>query len=206
MTPEAVCSTWDVSRETADRLVAYSEILLQWNARINLIGRATEGDLWHRHIADSAQLFDFLPDPAARWLDIGSGGGLPGIVIAIFAAEMRPDLSVMLVESDQRKAAFLRAAARQCGISVDIKAERIEAFKIAPPDVLSARALASLARLFELSEHLVSSETTLLLPKGARWRKEMTEALENWSFDCEETPSSTDEHGVILKIGDLKRV
>jgi 16S rRNA (guanine527-N7)-methyltransferase len=195
----------DVSRETLDRLRTYAALLERWTPRINLVAPSTVGDLWTRHIVDSAQLFSLAPDTARRWVDLGSGGGLPGVVIAAMAADSRPDLQVHLVESDQRKAVFLRTVAREIGLSFSVHAVRAESLDPLDADVLSARALAPLDRLLDLAKRHLRPGGLCLFPKGATWRDEVRTALARHAFRCEEVESSTAPHAVILKIGDIVR-
>lgn len=196
----------DVSRETADRLALYAGLLRTWNPKINLVSKQTLADLETRHIADSAQLLALAPENATTWADLGSGGGFPGLVIAIHAAERRPALRVTLVESDQRKAAFLRTVAQRTGVPVTVHAERIEAVPPLGTDVLSARALAPLSALLDHAARHLAPSGTALFPKGATWRAEVAEALERWRFRCENHPSATSQDGAILRIGGIDRV
>ncbi len=152
---------------------------------------------------DSAQLWSLAP-PATRWLDIGSGAGFPGLVIATLAAELAPGLEVVLVESDERKAAFLTAAARAAGLTPKVHARRIEAIPPVGADIVSARALAPLPRLLSLAAPHVARGGTLLLPKGRSWRKELTDARALWQMESLICPSQTDPDAVILKIGALR--
>ncbi len=124
-----------------------TDIVQKWTPRINLVSRDSARDLWRRHIADSAQLWAFRPPAARSWADLGSGAGFPGLVIAALAAEAAPDLAVILVESDVRKAVFLAEAARAMGLKLEIVTARIEALAPLGADVVSARALAPLDRL-----------------------------------------------------------
>ncbi len=195
----------DVSRETLERLRAYLAVLKQWNPKINLVSKSTIAEAWTRHFEDSAQVFALAPDNASTWLDLGAGGGFPGMVIAILAAEHRSQLAVTLVESDVRKATFLRTVRRELGLKVDIRAERIEALPPADADVLSARALASLPDLLAFAERHAPSGICLF-PKGANVSAERQSALETWTFDCEDFASQTDPASVILRIGNIKRV
>jgi 16S rRNA (guanine527-N7)-methyltransferase len=196
----------DVSRETLERLHTYAWLLRQWNPRINLVSRATLDDLWSRHFVDSAQVFELAPDTARHWADLGSGGGFPGLVVAIIAAEKRPGLNVTLVESDKRKAVFLRTVAQRVGVDVTVIAERIESIKPLSADVLSARALAPLSTLLGFAErHMVPAGTALFL-KGAGWRSEIKEALDHWRFRCEDITSTTSPDAAILKLGEIERV
>jgi 16S rRNA (guanine527-N7)-methyltransferase len=196
----------DVSRETAERLAEYAALLRAWNPKINLVSRQTLVDLETRHFADSAQLLELAPPEATTWADLGSGGGFPGLIVAILAAEVRSALRVTLVESDQRKAVFLRTVAQRAGVPVTVLADRIEAIPPLGADVLSARALAPLTSLLDYASHHLAPSGTALFPKGANWRAEVDEALERWRFRCENLPSATSPDGAILRIGEIHRV
>lgn len=196
----------DVSRETMARLDTYAALLARWNPAINLVAPATLPDLWNRHFLDSAQLLDLVPEGASKLADLGTGGGFPGLVVAILAAEFRPEIGVVCIESDQRKAAFLRTVVRETGAGVEILATRIEE---APPqmaDVVTARALAPLGRLLGLAARHLKPGGSALFPKGATYRREIAEALENRTFAVDTRPSRTDPEAVILRIGEIKRV
>jgi 16S rRNA (guanine527-N7)-methyltransferase len=196
----------DVSRETAERLALYADLLRAWSPRINLVSRQTLADLETRHFADSAQLLALVPPDATTLADLGSGGGFPGLVIAILAAEQRPALHVTLVESDQRKAVFLRTVAQRVGVPVTVLANRIESLPPLGTRVLSARALAPLTTLLDHAERHLRPGGIALFPKGANWRAEVEEALERWRFRCENLPSATSTEGAILRIGEIARV
>jgi 16S rRNA (guanine527-N7)-methyltransferase len=169
----AVLAGFDVSRETSARLDALVATLARWSSAINLVSRATLPDVWHRHVADSAQLFDLVPNGAQSWADLGAGAGFPGLVIAALAADRRPGLRVTLVESDTRKVAFMAEAARAMGVTVALRPVRIEALGSERFDVVSARALAPLAVLLPMARRLLASRGTVLLPKGAEADSEL---------------------------------
>lgn len=196
----------NVSRETLQRLTLYADLLRHWTRRINLISASTVDALWQRHFLDSAQVFDIAPPQARTWLDLGSGGGFPGLVIAVMAAECRPDLRITLVESDQRKAAFLRRVARETGVGAVVLAERAEALPPQRADVVSARALAPLDKLLGFAERHLSPGGTALFPKGARAAGEIKTARKSWQFALDLRPSLTDDKAAILKITELSRV
>ncbi len=197
---------FDVSRETMERLEAYAALLIKWNPKINLVAKSTVSDVWHRHMADSAQLWPLAPEGAKTWMDIGSGAGFPGLVIGAIAAEKAPELKVTLVESDRRKSVFLQSAAREMGILVEVVTQRIEQLEPQGADILSARALSSLTQLLEFAEQHRNPTGTCLFPKGARVDSELTEASSCWHMACETFPSMTDPDAVILRIGEFKRV
>jgi 16S rRNA (guanine527-N7)-methyltransferase len=196
----------DVSRETKGRLDQLVALVKKWNPAINLVSRATLTDLWERHIVDSAQLFPLRPEGCCRWADLGSGGGFPGLVIAILAAEQEPQMIVTLVESDQRKATFLREASRILGISPIIKCERIEATPPIDADVISARALAPVSDLCEMAyRHLKPGGTAMFL-KGRGYAADLEAARAKWTFTADTIPSRTDAEAAVLCLKSIERV
>ncbi|HSV27925.1 MAG TPA: 16S rRNA (guanine(527)-N(7))-methyltransferase RsmG [Candidatus Omnitrophota bacterium] len=200
MTPEDFQNATSVSRETLDRLRIYADLLVKWQAKINLVGPDTIPNLWQRHFLDSAQVFPLLPQPVHRLVDMGSGAGFPGLVLAILGVA-----DVHMIESDARKCAFLREAARLTGAGVTIHNSRIE--KVAPlgADVVTARALAPLEKLLEWAEpHLLPGGHCLFL-KGRGHEDELTTASKEWNITCERTPSQTDPLGAILHIREVSR-
>lgn len=198
------------SRETLDRLATYVDRLRTWQRTINLVAPATIDAVWHRHIADSAQLLDLAPPGVSRWLDLGSGAGFPGLVVAIRLAG-RPDTArctVTLVESDQRKAAFLGEVVRATGlarrIAVEIVVRRIEdaatRATVGTADVVSARALAPLDRLLALAGPYFGPATVGLFPKGRAAAEELDAARGAWRLTAELVPSRTDAAGRIVVV------
>lgn len=200
-----VLADLDVSRETAARLDAYAALLKKWNPAINLVSRASLAQLWTRHFLDSAQLLSLAPEGARHWADLGAGGGFPGLVIAVLAAETTPTLRVTLVESDQRKAAFLNTAIRELGLDAEVCAARSESLPSRQADVVSARAVAPLADLLSHAERHLAPGGTALFPKGAGHGAEIAAALERWRFSVQKHPSRTDPEAVIFSIGDIAR-
>ena len=196
----------DVSRETMERLEHYAALLRKWNAAINLVSKSTLEELWTRHFLDSAQIFDYCPDSGRHWADLGSGGGFPGLVIAILAAESNHDLRVTLVESDIRKATFLRTVARETGVSVQVLSDRIENLPPLSADVLSARALSALPQILEFAFRHMATDGLALFPKGATHAEELEAAHKIWTFSCNAFASQTDPRSVILSIGRLAHV
>lgn len=206
-TPEEFACRFDVSRETIEKLLAYEALLRQWQKTINLVAPSTLDTIWHRHFADSAQLYALAPGDAKRWLDLGSGAGFPGLVLGIMLAG-REGARLTLVESDTRKAAFLREVARRTGAPVDIQPERIEKVatqsKLGVVDVITARALAPLPRLLELCAPAFSANTVGLFPKGRDAESELDVAQERWAFESSLHPSLTDAGGRIVVIRALQ--
>jgi 16S rRNA (guanine527-N7)-methyltransferase len=202
---ELTIASMSVSRETFQALEQLEQLVRRWTTAVNLVSKATLGDLWQRHIVDSAQLFAFCPPDARHWLDIGSGGGFPGLVIAVFAREKQHGPRVTLVESDQRKATFLRQAAQAIGLEVAVRSERGEAIEPANADVLSARALASLADLLPYAARHLKPAGVAIFPKGARFAEEIAEARTAWAFDAEVHTSLSDSAAAILEIRKIHR-
>lgn len=196
----------NVSRETSERLRAYAALLEKWNPAINLVSRSTIPALWTRHFLDSAQLLPIAPDTARTWLDLGAGGGFPGLVLAILAAEQRPELKFTLVESDARKSAFLLKVVAETGIGAKIETARAESLPPQAAEVLSARALAPILRLLPLAQQHLAEGGICLFPKGANHSAELDAALASWTFRVQKHPSRTEETGVILEIGGIRRV
>ena len=198
----------NVSRETYDKLRAYEALIQKWNPSINLVAKSTLSDVWNRHIIDSAQVyFAAFGEKSSIWTDIGSGGGLPGIVIATLAQGEDQQTTVTMVESDKRKSVFLRTAIRELGLSnARVINERIEVAQIPISDIVSARALAPLTDLFTLSQGFADQNTTFLFQKGKNWASEIETAQNHWSFEYDAIKSETDSNAVILKIRGLSRV
>lgn len=205
--PEDFARVFGVSRETIDQLAVYEALLRQWQKTINLVAPSTLESVWSRHFADSAQLFALASVDAKRWLDLGSGAGFPGMVLAIMLSG-RGGAKVTLVESDTRKAAFLGEVARRTGASVDIRPERIEKIatqtKLGPVDVITARALAPLPRLLELSAPAFAPQTLGLFLKGREAETEVDAARERWAFESTLQPSLSDAGGRIVVVRALQ--
>jgi 16S rRNA (guanine527-N7)-methyltransferase len=195
----------NVSRETIAKLEAYAAMLRKWQKAINLVSAATLDDLWRRHFLDSVQLLPFLAPPGAGdggITDLGSGAGFPGLVLAILSG--RP---TQLIESDQRKAAFLGEAARATGCAdrVKIHAGRVEATKSWMAGTVTARALADLGQLLDWAAPFAGPDTVLLFPKGAKADEELTAAERVWKMVTERRRSITDPTGLILRLSQLER-
>ena len=193
-----------VSRETRDRLEVFVQLLAKWNKAINLVSKATLEDVWRRHIYDSIQIAE-IPSNSGKWLDLGSGGGLPGLVVAAIAAERPPEKHVTLVESDQRKCAFLAAAADAMNLSVSIECRRIEESTGQTYDIISARALASLPKLLEMALPYRHDKTICIFPKGAKADVEMKAAMKHWNITYDAVESVTDPSATIFRIQEYTR-
>jgi 16S rRNA (guanine527-N7)-methyltransferase len=188
-----------VSRETSERLKIYQDLLLRWNSRINLVAPRSLPELRTRHIDDCLQVAALTNASSGHWMDMGSGGGLPGLVLAIAKADT--DLAFTLVESDQRKAAFLRTVIRETGLgNAEIAAQRIETLPPLNAAYASARALAPLRQLMAyLNLHLAPTGTAFLM-KGRQWQAEVEDAKREWIFDYVAHPSRTQEGAATLEI------
>ena len=193
-----------VSRETKALLDRYAELLTRWTARVNLVARGTVPDLRTRHIADSLQLADH-GSLDAHWTDLGSGGGLPGAVLAAAMTGEGARGHVTCIESDRRKCAFLTTVAQELGLPMTVIAARAEAASPTESGVVTARALAALPQLLSYAQRHMAEHAICLFPKGKTWREELEAARATWHFSCDVRPSATDPEAVILKIGDLVR-
>jgi 16S rRNA (guanine527-N7)-methyltransferase len=194
-----------VSRETEKRLDIFVEALLLWQQTTNLIASSTVGQIWTRHVADSLQLLGLAPE-ARVWVDFGAGGGFPGLPIACALAD-RPGAMVHLIESNGKKAAFLREAVRLTGVPAKIHQERAEKFGESCQETVhavTARALAPLKTLCDQALPLVARGAVALFPKGQDVDAELTEAAKYWSIEAEKVPSKTSPDGCVVVIRSLK--
>ena len=206
-TPERFASHFNVSRETLQRLEIFEALLRQWQKGTNLVASNTLDHIWHRHIADSAQLLRLAPD-SAEWLDLGSGAGLPGLVIAICSAN-REDSHVHIVESNARKCAFCQEVVRETGCSVEIHCQRIESLsgsdRFDRVEIVTARALAPLNELLKLAAPFFQAHTMGLFLKGRNAAIEQADAAKNWSYEAQLHPSVTQRQAHIIQINSLRR-
>lgn len=192
----------NVSRETFLALNQFSDLLLKWNNKINLVSKKiTPQELWERHILDSAQLIKYLPEHKCRIVDFGSGAGFPALIIAIVGGH-----EVTVVESDQRKCAFMQEAAVQLKLSIKIINSRIEDVRDIHCDIITARALAPLTKLMEYSENILQENNFMLFLKGQNVVEEIKEASISWDFRHELFPSALNDEGKVIKISNLRRL
>lgn len=194
----------DLPSDQLDKLEIYADLLAKWQAKINLISKNTLDDAWQRHFADSAQLAALIPEESKILFDLGSGAGFPGMVLAI----LRPDLEIHLVESDQKKCAFLQNVSRETNCAAHIHNQRIEnVSRETIPDVVSARALSSLAELLNYCQEWISLKPnlSLIFPKGENYAQEIEIARKTYDFEVEVKPSQTDENGHILMIQNVRK-
>lgn len=189
-----------VPRETAKTLALFVDLLLQWNRRINLVSARSVEDVWERHVTDSLQLLPLMPHGSAVLLDIGSGAGFPGLVLAI-ATGWR----VNLVEADKRKAAFLSDVCGRLGLAhVQVHATRIEDAALPKTSLLTARAVAPLPMLLRYAHRLLSPGGVALFPKGRTAEEELTKASRDWMMRVERFPSRTDPASTVLRISEIR--
>lgn len=191
-----------VPRETELKLHEFIALLGRWNTKINLVSKSSIGEWWSRHILDSLQIVPLLPPGRGPIIDLGSGAGFPGIVLALMT--LRP---VHMIESDHRKAAFLNEAIRVLGLDFTrVHNVRIEQVLLAPAPIVTARALASLTDLLKHAHRLLEPCGAALFPKGRTWRDELTAAMVNWNMRLEQFPSQTEPQSVILRISEISPV
>jgi 16S rRNA (guanine527-N7)-methyltransferase len=200
LTPGHFQKQTGVSRETLERLQIYVELLAAWNRRINLVGPRTIGDVWRRHILDSAQLRPLIPPHARVLVDLGSGAGLPGLILAILGIP-----KVHLVEVDQRKCVFLREAARVTGTPLTVHAQRLEKITGIRADVVTARALAPLLDLLDKAAPFIDIHSILLFLKGKTVGEELTQAAKGWKMRATLHPSVSDSSGTVLRLEQVIR-
>ena len=195
MTADEVGKVLNVSRETMCQFETYLALLEKWQRRVNLVADSTMGDAWQRHILDSAQLVSFYPPNTKKILDVGSGAGFPGLVLAIMG-----NVQVDLVESDQRKAIFLSTVIRSLGLPAKVHNQRIESLPNLAPDVVTARALAPVSKLMKLIENQLLPDTVCLFLKGASVEDELTDFQSYSTMVAVSHPSLSNENGVVLEL------
>ncbi len=191
-----------VSRETLARLKAYVGLLEDWNARHNLVSARSMADVWRRHVWDSAQLAPLIPPNASTLVDLGSGAGFPGLVLAL----LRDRLQVTLYEATAKKCRFLEEVAARLGLSVEVRNQRIEDAGRQVFDIVTARACAPLERLLSYAQHFAGADTVCLFLKGQTVGSELTQARKSWRVKVTSIPSLTDPSGVVLEVRELTHV
>ncbi|WP_245298861.1 16S rRNA (guanine(527)-N(7))-methyltransferase RsmG [Pseudotabrizicola sediminis] len=196
----------DVSRETFERLDLLEALVRKWNPAINLVSKGSISNLYQRHILDSLQLYTLMDLEEGVWADLGSGGGFPGLVIAVLAGDSAKKIAVTLVEADSRKATFLREAARQLDVTVTVLNARIEETPPLAADVLSARALGPLTKLCAFAMRHLGKNGQALFPKGINYQAEVTAARSDWAFDLRVHPSKTEPAAAILALRNIQHV
>lgn len=197
--------TYNVSRETFDRLKAYEASLFEWQKKFNLVSNASLNDCWNRHFLDSAQLIKYIPQTARVMYDFGSGAGFPGMVLAIMLKEKTPYLKVRLIESIRKKTLYLKAVAELTHTDVEIVNDRIENLKVEKADVITSRAMTSLKELLAYTYKFCKKETVCIFPKGKKYAEEILEARRQWNFNVEIFASEQSNEGKILVITGLNK-
>ena len=201
--PENFQSAVSASDRALADMVRYRELLEDWSGKMNLVGPSALRAFWRRHALDSAQLLPLEP-AALRWTDVGSGAGLPGIVLAILGRD-RPGMTVQLVESMQKRCAFLQAVVGELELPATVTLGRVEALRNAEADVVTARAVAPLPRLLDHTQAVLKRGAVGLFHKGRKVEEEIEEALQSWRFHYALTPSLSDPEGRILRIWSVRR-
>lgn len=196
----------NVSRETFLRLKEYEKLLFKWNAKINLVSKSTLDNFWNRHVLDSAQFLSSVGEKAGKWVDLGSGGGLPGLVVAILSDEIEPVNKLFLVEADVRKAVFLKTVCRELGLKVEVYNNRIEELPPMSANIVSARALAPLKTLCLYAKNHLEKDGEAVFAKGENWKAELVEAQKKWIFSYEAVKSTLHEGSVVLVLRGIKSV
>lgn len=195
----------NVSRETSQKLNQFAELVRKWTSKINLISRSSVSEMWDRHILDSQQIYAHAPQ-GDHWVDLGSGGGFPGIVVAILAQGEARTTHFTLVESDQRKCVFLRTAIRELSLNARVVNDRIEAIEPLQADILTARALADLSTLIGYANYHLKLGGVAFFPKGENWKSEDINAKEKWRYVCDPIASQTNGSAAVLKIKEIAHV
>ena len=196
----------NVSRETFLRLKEYEKLLFKWNAKINLVSKSTLDNFWNRHVLDSAQFLSSVSEKAGKWVDLGSGGGLPGLIVAILSDEIEPVNKLFLVEADVRKAVFLKTVCRELGLKVEVYNNRIEELPPISANIVSARALAPLKTLCLYAKNHLEKDGVAVFAKGENWKVELDEAQKKWIFNYEAVKSTLHEGSVVLVLRGIKSV
>jgi 16S rRNA (guanine527-N7)-methyltransferase len=195
-----------VSRETLEALDHVVAAVEKWSRSINLVADADPAVIWERHVLDSAQLFPLGHSAASTWCDLGTGGGFPGLVVAIIGRERTPQQRFVLVESDRRKAAFLTLMARELGLNAQVAVERAERLEPHAALTVSARALAPLDRLLGWVDRHLAPGGIALLPKGRGFEAEIAAARRHWAFTVDPVPSMVSAQSRILRVTDLRSI
>lgn len=197
-----------VSRETISKMESYLQLLLKWQKAVNIVSQSTLDDAWNRHFLDSIQVVDLCDRTEGCWVDLGCGGGFPGLVVA----QALPEMDVYLVESDSKKCSFMRTVSRETKTPTQIINQRIESFMASDDrpraDVISARALASLDKLLDYCLPIIldNPDVVCLFQKGAQFHGEIDVARQGYEFDCDVIPSAIDPLSVVLKLSKVRKL
>ena len=189
-----------VSRETLQRLIELEAMVKKWTTAVNLISKNSTTEIWTRHILDSAQISVFTTPKGGKWVDLGSGGGFPALVLAVLAKDWAEPATFVLVEVDTRKAAFLLQAIRNLDLPATVIVQRIGAVDPLYADVLTARALAPLDAIMPHAVRHLKAGGRAFFPKGSTYRDEIAIAQQRWTFRCTSHQSLTDPHSAVLEV------
>ena len=200
-----IIEIYNVSRETIDKLEKFQNMVLEWNKQLNLISKASEQNIWERHILDSLQLCQFIDNTDKTLYDFGSGAGFPGVVLAIVSKQLFPKLKVNLIESISKKTKFLDEVNKKLDLEMNVINDRVEKLKLPCADIITSRAMASLEKLLNYAKPLCNDKTKLIFPKGEKWEEEIKMAKNKWNFDYKCTQSLTNSNGCILQINKIRR-
>lgn len=197
---------YNVSRETIRRIKQFVELLRDWNSKMNLVSKNSMDSVWERHVLDSLQLAEYLPQDTLQLVDIGSGAGFPGVVLAIVMAEKFPAAKVTLVESITKKTVYLKDVCTKLGLqNVQIENNRVENIVFKAVDVITARAVASLEILCGYAFKMSQKKTKMLFLKGRTYAEENAAAAEKWKYDLRIYPNKYSEDGVIMELQNLRK-
>lgn len=198
--------SYDVSRETYASLERFVDLLTEWNNKMNLVSKKSLLDVWIRHVLDSIQLINYMPDSMDTLVDIGSGSGFPGVVLAILLKERKPSVKIKLIESITKKTVYLKSVCVELGLdNVEIVNDRVENVVFKSASVITARAVASLDVLCDYSFYLGNKNTSVLLLKGRTYKNEDEEAKKRWIYTIDVYPNKYSEDGVVLKLSNLRK-
>ena len=202
---ENLLKKYNVSRETMESLIAFQNMVLEWNEKFNLISKSSVDDIWNRHIIDSAQLIQYIEKNDKILYDFGSGAGFPAIVLAIMSKELYPNLKMTPIESIGKKTTFLSEVNKKLKLDMKILPERIEKLTLPKADIITSRAMASLEKLLPYAKPFCNKKTRLLFLKGEKWQEEIKTAEQKWAFEYQSYPSDTSDKGRVLIIKNIRR-
>ena len=200
---EKVIETYNVSRETFQKLKTYESSLFEWQNKFNLVSKKSLENAWQRHFLDSAQLIKYIPESSKVLYDFGSGAGFPGMVLAILANDKTPYLKITLIESIKKKTLYLNAVKSLCGVNVEIINDRIENLNLPKADVITSRAMCNLSDLLQYAYKMSNKKTLMIFPKGKSYKEELATASKKWKFNLTIEKNEVSEEGVILLITNL---
>ena len=202
---ENLLKKYSVSRETAENLITFQNMVLEWNEKFNLISKSSVDDIWNRHILDSVQLIQYIEKDNKTLYDFGSGAGFPAVVLAIMSKELYPNLKMTLIESIGKKATFLSEVNKKLKLDMKVLPERIEKLTLSKADIITSRAMASLEKLLSYAKPFCDKKTRLLFLKGEKWQEEIKTAEQKWTFEYQSYPSETSDKGRVLIIKNIRR-